>query len=142
MLHAQTHLIVCGVYAAAAASLHAGVGCTHTSPVPFTHSIIQYRVFSPALPLVCLLPGAAATKPSVAAGAAAAASASTATSVSGMDTPCHRAGIRAYRACLQQGEESLRSVLQDVRLLMLSWAKDEALWKKTWAGILGQVEGL
>eukprot|EP00798_Chlamydomonas_sp_ICE-L_P002710 gene2710-12580_t len=62
--------------------------------------------------------------------------------ISGMDTPCHRAGIRAYRACLQQGEETLRLELQRSRGILMGWSKDEALWGKTWAGLLGQVEGL
>ncbi|KAG1660824.1 hypothetical protein FOA52_010249 [Chlamydomonas sp. UWO 241] len=64
------------------------------------------------------------------------------TTVSGLDTPCHRAGIRAYRACLAQGEASMRAGLGSARALLTTWAKDEVLWRKTWAGLLQEMEGL
>mmetsp|Transcript_2854 Transcript_2854/g.7671 ORF Transcript_2854/g.7671 Transcript_2854/m.7671 type:complete len:190 (-) Transcript_2854:470-1039(-) len=64
------------------------------------------------------------------------------TTVAGLDTPCHRAGIRAYRACLERVEASMRSGLGDTRALLTTWVKDEVLWQKTWAGLLKEMEGL
>mmetsp|Transcript_6712 Transcript_6712/g.17964 ORF Transcript_6712/g.17964 Transcript_6712/m.17964 type:complete len:329 (+) Transcript_6712:470-1456(+) len=62
--------------------------------------------------------------------------------LSGLDTPCHRAGIRAYRASLQQVEAALCRALQGLRNEMLVWSKDELLWQQTWDTLLSQVEGL
>ena len=56
--------------------------------------------------------------------------------VSGLDTPCHRASIRAYRLSLQHGEDALRSYATQVQSLVTNWKKDEALWARTWANLL------
>ncbi|KAL6762773.1 hypothetical protein V8C86DRAFT_3130507 [Haematococcus lacustris] len=78
-------------------------------------------------------PGAAAPAPGSAPGTV---------TITGMDTPCHRAGIRAYRANLQQTEAALRQGLQGLVREMTTWRMDETLWQRTWAELLAQLEGL
>jgi hypothetical protein len=56
--------------------------------------------------------------------------------ITGLDTPCHRASIRAYRSSLQHGEDAFRSNAMQIQSLVLNWNKDEALWSKTWDRLL------
>lgn len=41
-----------------------------------------------------------------------------------------------------QVEGSLRAALQGLAAEMGTWAKDEALWQRTWRALVAQVEGL
>ena len=47
-----------------------------------------------------------------------------------------------YNTCVSQVEAAMGSALQGLRSELLVWAKDEVLWKQTWATLLSQVEGL
>lgn len=64
------------------------------------------------------------------------------TIVPGLDTPCHRSAVRAYRSCARQVEEGMAGAVRRCASTCGSWAKDEALWRKTWGSLLEQVEGL
>lgn len=62
--------------------------------------------------------------------------------VTGLDTPCQRAVVRTFRACLQQEQEVLQAALMAAQQRIQGWQGEQEVWTQTWNTLLQQISML
>lgn len=85
-------------------------------------------------------PGAAGGSAVAAAAAAAAAAATGDCEVTALDTPCHRACVRAYVAAVRKLEGHMAGVVGGHRARVAAWVEHERRWAGTWTKMVDELD--
>lgn len=62
------------------------------------------------------------------------------TSVTGYDTPCQRAVVRAQKESLRRPEQSLATAVGGLKQQLYQWVRQEQLWGSAWARMIEELD--
>eukprot|EP00879_Flechtneria_rotunda_P009268 GHRR01009702.1.p1 GENE.GHRR01009702.1~~GHRR01009702.1.p1 ORF type:complete len:466 (+),score=205.81 GHRR01009702.1:876-2273(+) len=60
--------------------------------------------------------------------------------VTGLDTPCHRAAIRAHRAAISSSQQALAAAVGDLKKQLYQWLGQEQQWMAAWEKLINELD--